>query len=71
MNEFVRHKILDVLGDLSLSGYFLKGHVEVYKGGHRLHTQMARLIKTSLSMNALESSEERWPANLGLAPPFA
>lgn len=71
MNEFVRHKILDVLGDLSLSGYFLKGHVEVHKGGHRLHTQMAKLIKASLSMNALESSEERMPSNLGLAPPFS
>lgn len=71
LNEFVRHKILDLLGDLSLTGYFLKAHVLVYKGGHRIHTQMARLLKTSLAVNLLESSEEAWSARLGLAPPTA
>lgn len=38
-NEFVRHKVLDVLGDLSLAGFPLKAHVMVYKGGHRLHAE--------------------------------
>jgi len=71
LNEFVRHKILDLLGDLSLTGYFLKAHVMVHKGGHRIHTQMARLLKTSLAVNLLESSEEHWSARLGLAPPMA
>lgn len=43
-NEFVRHKVLDLLGDLSLCGYPIIGHVIVRKGGHSLHTKMAQLI---------------------------
>lgn len=54
-NEFVRHKILDVLGDLSLAGFPLKAHVLVHKGGHRLHAQMAKLLRTSLAFNRVES----------------
>ena len=68
VNEFVRHKILDVLGDLSLSGYFLKGHVMVHKGGHRLHAEMAKLLKTSLAVNEIESSEEGWSRTRGTGP---
>jgi|WetSurMetagenome_2_1015567.scaffolds.fasta_scaffold04502_2 UDP-3-O-[3-hydroxymyristoyl] N-acetylglucosamine deacetylase len=71
VNEFVRHKILDVLGDLSLSGYFIKGHVIVHKGGHRLHAEMAKLLKTSLAVNEIESSEEGWSRTPELANPFA
>lgn len=54
-NEFVRHKILDVLGDLSLAGFPLKAHVLVHKGGHRLHAEMAKLLRTSLAFNRVES----------------
>jgi len=71
VNEFVRHKMLDVLGDLSLSGFFLKGHVMVYKGGHHLHAEMAKLLRTSLAVNEIESSEERWFAPQELAHPLA
>ncbi len=71
VNEFVRHKMLDVLGDLSLSGFFLKGHVMVYKGGHHLHAEMAKLLKTSLAVNEIESSEERWFPPQELAHPLA
>jgi UDP-3-O-[3-hydroxymyristoyl] N-acetylglucosamine deacetylase len=59
--EFVRHKILDALGDLSLMGFPLKAHVLVHKGGHRLHTQMSKLLKTSLALNQLESFKEELP----------
>ena len=71
VNEFVRHKILDVLGDLSLAGFPIKGHIMVFKGGHRLHTEMARLLRSSLAVNALESSEEGWSPSQGLDSPFA
>lgn len=71
VNEFVRHKMLDVLGDLSLCGFFIKGHVMVYKGGHRLHAEMAKLLKTSLAVNEIESSEESWFPPQELAHPLA
>ncbi len=36
-DEFVRHKILDLLGDIALLGHPLRGHVVAYKSGHALH----------------------------------
>jgi len=70
LNEFVRHKILDVLGDLSLCGFPIKGHVMVHKGGHRMHTEMARLLYASRGMHAQESLDEVTPPSR-VAPPFA
>ncbi len=40
-DEFVRHKILDVIGDLSLVGHPIQGHLVVHCGGHALHTALA------------------------------
>lgn len=40
--EFVRHKILDVLGDLALLGMPLLGRVEVSRGSHELHLKFIR-----------------------------
>ena len=40
-DEFVRHKILDVIGDLALVGHPLQGHLVVHRGGHALHTALA------------------------------
>ena len=43
-DEFVRHKMLDLTGDLSLLGRPLRGHVVAYRAGHDLHARLARLI---------------------------
>ena len=43
-DEFVRHKILDVIGDLTLVGYPVIGHVVAHRGGHALHTAFAARI---------------------------
>ncbi len=43
-DEFVRHKILDLTGDLSLLGWPLRAHVVAYRAGHDLHSRLARLI---------------------------
>jgi UDP-3-O-[3-hydroxymyristoyl] N-acetylglucosamine deacetylase len=40
-DEFVRHKILDVIGDLALIGHPIQGHLAVHRGGHALHTAFA------------------------------
>ena len=40
-DEFVRHKILDVIGDLALIGYPIIGHLVAHRGGHALHTAFA------------------------------
>ena len=43
-DEFVRHKILDAIGDLALVGYPLIGHLVAHRGGHGLHTAFAEKI---------------------------
>jgi UDP-3-O-[3-hydroxymyristoyl] N-acetylglucosamine deacetylase len=43
-DEFVRHKILDVIGDLALVGYPIIGHVVAHRAGHALHTAFASKI---------------------------
>ncbi|HIK06380.1 MAG TPA: UDP-3-O-acyl-N-acetylglucosamine deacetylase [Trichormus sp. M33_DOE_039] len=43
-NEPVRHKILDLVGDLSLLGYFPRAHFLAYKASHNLHIQLAQKI---------------------------
>jgi len=43
-DEFVRHKILDLVGDLALLSYRLLGHVVAYKAGHRLHSELVTKI---------------------------
>ncbi len=40
-DECVRHKILDVIGDLALVGHPIIGHLVVHRGGHGLHTAFA------------------------------
>lgn len=49
-NEPVRHKLLDLLGDLSLLGSLPQGHILAYKASHRLHLEFAqRLTEADLS----------------------
>lgn len=43
-DEFVRHKILDVIGDLALVGHPLIGHLVAHRGGHALHASFARWL---------------------------
>jgi UDP-3-O-[3-hydroxymyristoyl] N-acetylglucosamine deacetylase/3-hydroxyacyl-[acyl-carrier-protein] dehydratase len=42
--EFARHKILDIIGDLSLFGRPIKGHVIAVKPGHGPNTELAKLV---------------------------
>jgi UDP-3-O-[3-hydroxymyristoyl] N-acetylglucosamine deacetylase len=43
-DEFVRHKVIDLVGDLALLGASLHAHVRVEKGGHRLHHRLVRAL---------------------------
>jgi UDP-3-O-[3-hydroxymyristoyl] N-acetylglucosamine deacetylase len=46
-DEPVRHKLLDLVGDLSLLGIFPKAHIVAYKGSHSLHTQLVQRLAHS------------------------
>lgn len=55
-DEFVRHKILDLVGDLSLVGHPVVAHVVVHRGGHALHTAMAaQLLQEQDAWQLVES----------------
>jgi UDP-3-O-[3-hydroxymyristoyl] N-acetylglucosamine deacetylase len=42
--EFVRHKMLDAVGDLALAGMPLLGAYRSYKGGHRLNSMVLQAL---------------------------
>jgi UDP-3-O-[3-hydroxymyristoyl] N-acetylglucosamine deacetylase/3-hydroxyacyl-[acyl-carrier-protein] dehydratase len=42
--EFVRHKILDIVGDLALFGRPMRGHVIAVKPGHGPNTELAKIL---------------------------
>jgi len=45
-DEYVRHKILDLIGDLALAGKRIEGRVVAERAGHAMHTALvARLLK--------------------------
>ncbi len=43
-DEFVRHKILDTIGDVSLLGYEIAGRITTYKSGHNVHNLLCRKL---------------------------
>jgi UDP-3-O-[3-hydroxymyristoyl] N-acetylglucosamine deacetylase len=43
-DEFVRHKILDLVGDLALIGRPIAGEITAYRGGHALHSRFVEQI---------------------------
>ena len=43
-NEFVRHKVLDAIGDIYLLGHPLIGQYTAYKSGHGMNNQLARAL---------------------------
>ena len=58
-DEFVRHKILDVIGDLALIGHPLIGHVVAHRGGHALHARFAqKILDDPEAWSLVESVEE-------------
>jgi UDP-3-O-[3-hydroxymyristoyl] N-acetylglucosamine deacetylase/3-hydroxyacyl-[acyl-carrier-protein] dehydratase len=57
-DEFVRHKILDLLGDMFLLGRPVRGHVIGVKSGHAMHVKFSQQIKHSLMNGNAKGKEE-------------
>ncbi|HEX8175000.1 MAG TPA: UDP-3-O-acyl-N-acetylglucosamine deacetylase [Pyrinomonadaceae bacterium] len=57
-DEFVRHKILDIVGDLALLGMPLLGRVRAERSGHILHAQlMTKLLRTRSAWEIVDMPE--------------
>jgi UDP-3-O-[3-hydroxymyristoyl] N-acetylglucosamine deacetylase len=74
-DEYVRHKVLDLIGDLALAGRRIEGHVVAERAGHAMHTALvSRLLKDrsawELARQPIESAENEEPAPVeGFARP--
>jgi UDP-3-O-[3-hydroxymyristoyl] N-acetylglucosamine deacetylase len=66
-DEFVRHKILDAIGDLALVGYPVIGHLVAHRAGHALHTEFAtKVLEETQSWRLVEA-----PVEAGMPLPAA
>ncbi|MEQ1562304.1 MAG: UDP-3-O-acyl-N-acetylglucosamine deacetylase [Nitrospiraceae bacterium] len=74
-NEFVRHKILDLIGDFSLLGVPFIGHVIAERSGHAIHTRLVQQILNHPDSWVLLNTEEpvaaSEPRSAMAAPRFA
>ncbi len=48
-NEPARHKLLDLIGDLSLLGKPIKGHITAFRPGHKVNIEFAKLIENQIN----------------------
>lgn len=58
-NEPVRHKALDLIGDLALVGKPVKGHFLCARGGHEAHLELVKLIKKAVDKHEVISKFKR------------
>ncbi|MCC7443073.1 MAG: UDP-3-O-acyl-N-acetylglucosamine deacetylase [Bdellovibrionales bacterium] len=74
-DEFVRHKVLDAMGDLALAGMPLQGRVRLHRSGHDLHSKLLAALLSDprnyevreLSGADSEAQGAEAPASLALA----
>lgn len=57
-DEFVRHKILDAVGDMALADGHLIGHYEAFNSGHHLNNLLLRALYDDKSAWCTQSGEE-------------
>ena len=56
-DEFVRHKVLDALGDFKLAGVAIQGFIRLHRAGHDLHRQLlAEIFKNPDCFEMIDDS---------------
>ena len=63
-NEFVRHKILDCIGDMSLFGRPVIGHLRVHKTGHALNHELVEKVLDGVLSNSMPPPTDTQNQNL-------
>jgi UDP-3-O-[3-hydroxymyristoyl] N-acetylglucosamine deacetylase len=66
-DEFVRHKVLDLFGDLALLGVPIRGHVRVEGGGHSLHQKGVAAIAANPDAWRIDDPDRKARRGRGLA----
>lgn len=69
-DEFVRHKILDTIGDVALLGYEIAGKITTFKSGHNIHNLLCRkLLETPSAYEIVSASSLKAEAREALELP--
>lgn len=68
-DEFVRHKLLDLVGDLALLGCELRGRIVAWRAGHDLHGRLVDAILADRTAWTLEGGEHPWTLPARPMPP--
>jgi len=66
-DEFVKHKILDAIGDMYVAGHPLIGAYVAYKSGHALNNKLVRAVLADKSSHDIVSFDDASKAPAGLA----
>ncbi|MFP4548637.1 MAG: bifunctional UDP-3-O-[3-hydroxymyristoyl] N-acetylglucosamine deacetylase/3-hydroxyacyl-ACP dehydratase [Fidelibacterota bacterium] len=61
-NEAVRHKVLDLVGDLALLGVPIKGHVLAARSGHKHNIELVKNIKKEYDKKTIQEKFQKEPA---------
>jgi len=61
-DEFVRHKMLDIIGDIVLLGKPIKAHIIAVRPGHALNAEMSKVLRQKILDEAGGKSTEKKPA---------
>jgi UDP-3-O-[3-hydroxymyristoyl] N-acetylglucosamine deacetylase len=68
-DEFVRHKVLDLIGDLALAGHHILGHVVAERAGHAMHTALvSRLMRDRSAWKLVTLGTEKAKAKSKVSP---
>lgn len=65
-DEFVRHKILDILGDISLLGCALKAHIVAVRPGHALNASLTRELDKQMKSGS--GKKQQGATKQGISP---
>lgn len=63
-DEFVRHKILDIIGDLSLLGLPLKAHIVATRPGHAINAELTKALAAKLEERRKAPKRKARPATV-------
>jgi UDP-3-O-[3-hydroxymyristoyl] N-acetylglucosamine deacetylase len=66
-DEFVKHKILDAIGDLHIAGKPMLAHYVAFKSGHALNNKLLRKLLADASAFEIVTFEDESKAPAGLA----
>jgi UDP-3-O-[3-hydroxymyristoyl] N-acetylglucosamine deacetylase/3-hydroxyacyl-[acyl-carrier-protein] dehydratase len=54
-NEPARHKLLDIIGDLTLAGQTIKGRIIAKKPGHKINAEFAKIVRKEIKRRQLKA----------------